>query len=78
MAKKSYEARWREYYAERARRWRGEPWALLGTLEAIMGFQELTAGQKLQRMRWAMDAYNDAVAEAGGRHRTSCPEHTED
>lgn len=64
MAKKSYEERWREYYAERARRWRGEPWTLLGTLEAIMGFQDLTAGQKLQRMRWAMDAYNDALKEA--------------
>ena len=64
MAKKSYEERWREYYAERARRWRGEPWALLGTLEAIMGFQELTAGQKLLRMRWAIEAYNSEVKEA--------------
>lgn len=78
MAKKSCEERWREYYAERARRWRGEPWALLGTLEAIMGFQELTAGQRLQRMQWAIEAYNNAVEEAGGRHRTSCTEHTED
>ena len=64
MAKKSCEERWREYYAERARRWRGEPWALLGTLEAIMGFQELTAGQKLLRMRWAIEAYNSEVKEA--------------
>lgn len=64
MAEKSYEERWREYYAERARRWRGEPWALLGTLEAIMGFQELTAGQKLLRMRWAIEAYNSEVKEA--------------
>lgn len=64
MAKKSYEERWREYYAERAHRWRGEPWALLGTLEAIMGFQELTAGQRLQRMQWAIEAYNNAVEEA--------------
>lgn len=64
MAEKSYEKRWRERYAERARRWRGEPWALLGTLEAIMGFQELTAGQRLQRMRWAIEAYNSEVKEA--------------
>ena len=62
---KSEEKLWREYYAERARRWRGEPWALLGTLEAIMGFQELTAEQKLHRMRWAMEAYNDARKEEG-------------
>ena len=68
----------RDYYAEKAGRWIECPWELLGTLEAIMGFQELTAGQRLRRMRWAMDAYNDAVAEAGGQHRTSCTEHTED
>lgn len=70
MAEKSYEKRWREYYAERARRWRGEPWTLLGTLEAIMGLQELTAGQKLKRMHWAMDAYNDALKEASSNAET--------
>ena len=70
MDRKSYEERWREYYAERARQWRGKPWALLGTLETIMGFQELTAGQKLQRMQWALEAYNSAVKEEGSNAET--------
>lgn len=75
----------REYYAREARRrWVASPWALVGTLEAIMELQGLTAGQKLEQMQWAMDAYNEALNETSvnpagsGRHRTSCPEHTED
>ena len=62
---KSEERRLREHYAREARRrWVASPWALVGTLEAIMGLQELTAGQKLKQMQWAMEAYNDALKEA--------------
>ena len=75
---KREEQMWREHYAEDARRWVYLPWSLLGVFEAIMNVQDYTPSRKLQQMRWAMDAYNDAAAEAYGRHRTSCPEHTED
>lgn len=82
---KSEERRLRDYFARSARhRWVASPWALVGTLEAIMELQGLTAGQKLKQMQWAMDAYNEALNETSvnptdsGRHRTSCPEHTED
>ena len=61
---KSEERRWREYYAASARRWKHNPWALVGNLEAIMGFQDLTAGQKIRRMQLAIEAYNEAMKEA--------------
>ena len=62
---KSEERRLREYYTREARRrWVAFPWALVGALEAIMGLQGLTSGQKLKQMQWAMDAYNDALKEA--------------
>lgn len=62
---KNMERRLREHYAREARhRWVASPWALVGTLEAIMELQGLTAGQKLKQMQWAMDAYNDALMEA--------------
>ena len=35
-----------------------------------MGLQELTAGQKLKQMQWAMDAYNDALKEASSNAET--------
>ena len=62
---KNEERRLREHYAREARhRWVAFPWAMVGTLEAIMELQGLTAGQKLKQMQWAMDAYNDALMEA--------------
>lgn len=62
---KSEERRLREHYAREARhRWVAFPLALVGTLEAIMELQGLTAGKKLKQMQWAMDAYNDALKEA--------------
>lgn len=62
---KSEERRLREHYASQARRrWVAFPLALVGALEAIMGLQGLTAGQKLKQMQWAMEAYNDALKEA--------------
>ena len=82
---KREEKSWKEYYAREARRrWVASPWGLVGTLEGIMQLQECTAGYKIKLMHWAMDAYNAARNETSvnptdsGRHRTSCPEHTED
>ena len=72
------EAYWEKHFSEWAIRWRSDPLALVYDLESIMDSPCYTAREKLKLMRWAMDAYNDAAAEAYGRHRTSCPEHTED
>lgn len=68
---KREERRLREHYAREARRrWVAAPWALVGALEAIMGLQGLTAGQKLKQMQWAMDAYNDALKEASSNAKS--------
>ncbi len=68
---KSEERRLRDYFARAARhRWVASPWALVGTLEAIMELQGLTAGQKLKQMQWAMEAYNDALKEASSNAET--------
>lgn len=62
---KSEEKSWREYFArEASRRWVAFPWALIGALEGIMELQERTSGQKLKLMKWAMEAYNNALEEA--------------
>lgn len=82
---KSEEKSWREYFArEASRRWVAFPWVLIGALEDIMKLQSHTPGEMVEMMKWAMEAYNDALKETSvnptdsGRNRTSCPEHTED
>lgn len=67
MTEKSCEERWREYYAERARRWRSDPWFLVNDLESIMDSPCYTAREKLKLMKRAMEAYYNAVEEKSGR-----------
>ena len=82
---KREEKSWREYFArEASRRWVAFPWVLIGALEGIMELQEHTAREKLKLMQRAMEVHNNARKKTSvnptgsGRHRTSCPEHTED
>lgn len=78
------EAYWKRYFAERATLWMRDPWALVYDLESLMDSVCYTAREKLKLMRWAMETHNNARKETSmnptdsGRHRTSCPEHTED
>lgn len=58
------EAYWKRYFPERAILWRRDPWALVYDLESLMDSVCYTAREKLKLMRWAMDAYNEAVKEA--------------
>ena len=81
----SEEKSWREYYAKEARNhWLEFPWELIGVLWAIIICNDYTSAQKVDHIQWAMEAYNNAMEETranltdSGRHRTSCPEHTED
>ena len=55
---------WKRYFPERAILWRRNPWALVYDLESLMDSVCYTAREKLKLMRWAMDAYNDALMEA--------------
>lgn len=57
--------RWRETFASLARyAWVAFPVALIGVMESIMESQAYTPGEKVEMMKWAMEAYNDAVEEA--------------
>ena len=75
---------WEKHFSERAIRWRSDPWALVYDLESIMDSPCYTAREKLKLMQRAMEVHNNARKETSvnptdsGRHRTSCPEHTED
>ena len=55
---------WERYFPEKAVQWKRNPWALVYDLESIMDSPCYTASEKLKLMRWAMDAYNEAVKEA--------------
>ena len=82
---KREEESWRKTFDGLARHtWVAFHLALIGIMESIMESQVYAHGEKVEMMRWAMDAYNEALNETSvnptdsGRHRTSCPEHTED
>lgn len=64
------EAYWEKHFSEWAIRWRSDPWALVYDLESIMDSPCYTASEKLKLMRWAMDAYNEAVKEASSNAET--------
>ena len=55
---------WERYFHEKAVQWKRNPWALVYDLESIMDSPCYTAREKLKLMRWAMEAYNDALKEA--------------
>lgn len=57
------EQSWRDFYAEEAPYWVDKPWALIGTMEAIMADRETSAGDRLKKMQWAMAAYHQALRE---------------
>lgn len=75
---------WEKYFPEQAIRWKRDPWHLVHDLESIMDSPCYTAREKLKLMQRAMETHNNARKETSmnptdsGRHRTSCPEHTED
>lgn len=82
---KSEEKIWRNTFDGLARHaWVAFPVALIGVMESIIDSQAYAPGEKIKLMKLAMDAYNEALNETSvnptdsGRHRTSCPEHTED
>ena len=60
------EKRWREIFDGLARHsWVAFPMALIAIMESIMESQWYTPGEKIELMRWAMEAYNDARKEEG-------------
>lgn len=62
---KNMERRLREHYAREARhRWVAFPQALICTMEDIIKIQSYTPGERVEMMKWAMEAYNDALKEA--------------
>lgn len=62
---KSEEKSWRKTFDGLARHtWVAFPMALIGIMESIMESQVYAPGEKVEMMRWAMDAYNEAVKEA--------------
>ena len=64
------EAYWEKHFSEWAIRWRSDPLALVYDLESTMDSPCYTARDKLKLMRWAMDAYNEAVKEASSNAET--------
>ena len=60
---KTMERIWRDFYAKEAPYWVDKPWALIGTMEAIMAAEEDTPRYRLKKMQWALEAYNQALRE---------------
>lgn len=64
MTKRDEES-WQGHFARAASRvWVAFPQALINTLEGIMKLQVYTPAERIEMMKWAMDAYNDALKEA--------------
>lgn len=62
---KSEEKSWRKTFDGMARHtWVAFPMALIGIMESIMESQVYTPGERIEMMKWAMEAYNDALKEA--------------
>lgn len=62
---KSEEKSWRKTFDGLARHtWVAFPMALIGIMESIMESQVYTPGERIEMMKWAMEAYNDALMEA--------------
>lgn len=57
-------ARWRERTARKARTWVRDPWTVLDTLDDVLGTPKETCAAKLDRIRFILEAYNDARKEA--------------
>lgn len=63
--------RWRETFASLARyAWVAFPVVLIGVMESIMESHAYTPGEKVEMMKWAMEAYNDALKEASSNAET--------
>lgn len=62
---KREEKSWRKTFDGLARHtWVAFPMALIGIMESIMESQVYAPGEKVEMMRWAIEAYNEAVKEA--------------
>ncbi|WP_294548470.1 hypothetical protein [uncultured Pseudoflavonifractor sp.] len=57
-------ARWRERTARKARTWVRDPWTVLETLDDVINTPKETCAAKLDRIRFVLEAYNDARKEA--------------
>lgn len=57
-------ARWRERTARKARAWVRDPWTVLDTLDDVINTPKETCAAKLDRIRFVLEAYNDARKEA--------------
>lgn len=68
---KSEEKSWRKTFDGLARHaWVAFPMALIGIMESIMESQVYTPGEKIEMMKWAMEAYNNALKEASSNAET--------
>lgn len=68
---KSEEKIWRNTFDGLARHaWVAFPMALIGVMESIMESKVYTPRERIEMMKWAMEAYNDALKEASSNAET--------